>query len=71
VGRFHEKHPISAKNPLTNKRIIGEVEFYKVKNPELNRASNEEIARKATLAIEKLKASESTKNKDIPQLVQQ
>ena len=59
MGRFHEKHPISAKNPLTNKRIIGEVEFYKIKNPELNRSSNEEIARKATLAIEKLKKPES------------
>lgn len=35
VGRFHDKHPISSKNPLTNKRIIGEVEFYKVTNPEL------------------------------------
>jgi hypothetical protein len=30
VGRWHEKHPIAPKNPLTNKRIIGEVEFYRI-----------------------------------------
>jgi hypothetical protein len=56
VGRFHEKFPISSKNPLTNKRIIGEVEFYKVTNPEVNQISNEEIARKATIALEKIKS---------------
>jgi hypothetical protein len=25
VGRFHQKHPITAGNPLTNSRIVGEV----------------------------------------------
>ena len=32
VGRFHERWPITAKNPKTNCRIIGEVEFYKIVN---------------------------------------
>lgn len=32
VGRFHERYPITAKNPITNCRIVGEVEFYKITN---------------------------------------
>ena len=32
IGRFHENFPITVKNPITNCRIIGEVEFYKVTN---------------------------------------
>jgi hypothetical protein len=33
VGRFDKDAPISALNPLTNAKIIGEVEFYKIENP--------------------------------------
>ena len=36
VGRFHEKYPISVKNPITNARIIGEVEFYRITNRNTN-----------------------------------
>ena len=36
VGRFHQKHPITAGNPLTNSRIVGEVLFFKVENPYLS-----------------------------------
>ena len=32
VGRFHEVYPITVKNPSTNARIVGEVEFYKITN---------------------------------------
>jgi len=32
VGRFHERFPITVRNPITNSRIIGEVEFYKIAN---------------------------------------
>jgi hypothetical protein len=39
VGRFHEEFPISSKNPLTNKRIVGEVEFYKIRNPDFLKSS--------------------------------
>ena len=39
VGRFHALYPISSKNPMTGKRIIGEVEFYKITNPEIGNAS--------------------------------
>ena len=35
VGRFHPVHAINSTNPLTNTKIVGEVEFYKVENPYL------------------------------------
>jgi hypothetical protein len=35
IGRFHNQNAINAINPLTNARIIGEVEFYMVENPYL------------------------------------
>lgn len=28
IGRFHQKYPITAANPLTNSRIVGEVLFF-------------------------------------------
>lgn len=33
VGRFHPEIAITSINPLTNSRLIGEVEFYFVENP--------------------------------------
>ena len=54
MGRFHDKYPISSKNPLTNKRIVGEVEFYKVTNPELGQLSEAEIAIKAQQALKNM-----------------
>jgi len=42
VGRFHERFPISAKNPVTGTRIVGEVEFYVVKNPKIEEQKSEE-----------------------------
>jgi hypothetical protein len=39
---------------LTNKRIVGEVEFYKVKNPELGLHSEADIALKAQQALKNL-----------------
>jgi hypothetical protein len=63
VGRFHEKFPISSRNPLTNKRIIGEVEFYRIVNPERGNASNRDIARKATLALKRLADLDHTPQK--------
>jgi hypothetical protein len=38
VGRFHENYPITVKNPITNQRIIGEIEFYKVTNSRIEAA---------------------------------
>lgn len=35
IGRFHSKHPFTADNPLTKKRIVGEVLFFKIENPYL------------------------------------
>jgi len=35
VGRFHPDLNIAAVNPLTNSRIVGEVEFYFIENPYL------------------------------------
>ena len=35
VGRFHPEFAITSINPLTNSRLIGEVEFYFVENPYL------------------------------------
>lgn len=35
VGRFDLVNPLTAINPLTNSRLIGEVEFYKIENPYL------------------------------------
>lgn len=32
INRFHHELSISALNPLTNNRIIGEVEFYLIEN---------------------------------------
>lgn len=37
VGRFHETYPITVKNPATNGRIVGEVEFYKITNQRIER----------------------------------
>lgn len=38
VGRFDKETslPMTALNPLTNNRIIGEVEFFFIENPYLN-----------------------------------
>ena len=36
VGRFDLMNPLTAINPLTNSRLIGEVEFYKIENPFLS-----------------------------------
>lgn len=33
VGRFHHKYAITAKNPLTNTKLVGEVEFFQISNP--------------------------------------
>ena len=35
VGRYHPEFAISSLNPLTNSKIIGEVEFYIIENPYL------------------------------------
>ena len=35
VGRFHSECGVTALNPLTNNRLIGEVEFYWIENPYL------------------------------------
>ena len=35
VGRYHPECAISSLNPLTNNKIIGEVEFYLIENPYL------------------------------------
>ena len=35
IGRFNTENPITAINPLTNARLIGEVEFFIIKNPYL------------------------------------
>jgi hypothetical protein len=35
VGRFDPEYSLSPQNPLTNNRIIGEVEFFFVENPYL------------------------------------
>jgi hypothetical protein len=35
VGRFHTECNMAALNPLTNNRLIGEVEFYFIENPYL------------------------------------
>ena len=32
VGRFHERYPITVKNPITNAKIVGEVYFFKITN---------------------------------------
>jgi hypothetical protein len=37
VGRFHERYPLTAKNPTTNTRIIDEVYFYLIRNRSLVR----------------------------------
>ena len=58
VGRFHQTYPICCKNPLTGKRINGEVEFYKIINPEIGLASGQEIADKATEALRKVQLGE-------------
>ena len=42
IGRFHQTHSISAKNPLTNSRLIGEIEFYLIENPYLQIADPSE-----------------------------
>jgi len=44
VGRFHEKFPITVKNPITNSRIIGEVQFYKITNEKAQRAAEASAA---------------------------
>ena len=35
VGRFHSECSVTALNPLTNNRLIGEVEFFFIENPYL------------------------------------
>lgn len=35
VGRFHHECGVTALNPLTNNRLIGEIEFYFIENPYL------------------------------------
>ena len=50
VGRWHERHPIAPKNPLTNKRIIGEVYFYRIRNP-YQTDSSDLVAEKAAKAL--------------------
>ena len=35
VGRFHPECGVVALNPLTNNRLIGEIEFYFIENPYL------------------------------------
>jgi len=33
VGRFHPENGITPRDPLSNNRIIGEIEFYLISNP--------------------------------------
>lgn len=35
IGRFNTDNPVAAINPLTNSRLIGEVEFFIIRNPYL------------------------------------
>ncbi|TNV79911.1 hypothetical protein FGO68_gene15764 [Halteria grandinella] len=55
VGRFHHNHPMSAKNPLTNNLIIGEVEFFLFKNPYLTRPAEGRYPQGQTLSLDGVK----------------
>eukprot|EP00347_Sterkiella_histriomuscorum_P005984 403354518 len=55
VGRFHSKNPIQSKNPLTNQQIIGEVEFYIVRNPYLSIPIENRYPVGQTLSLEGVK----------------
>lgn len=46
IGRFHDRYPITVKNPITNCRIIGEVEFYKITNQRIVEQQQREEERK-------------------------
>ena len=34
LSRYHPQYPLTVKNPLTNEIIVGEVEYYLLKNGE-------------------------------------
>lgn len=43
VGRFHERYPITVKNPITNAKIVGEVFFFKITNKRIERREQQEL----------------------------
>ena len=58
IGRFHHLYPITAVNPLTNSRIIGEVLFFKIENPylKLPGSKEERYPKDQSLSLKGIKA---------------
>ena len=58
IGRFHHLYPITAVNPLTNNRIIGEVLFFKIENPylKLPGSKEERYPKDQSLSLKGIKA---------------
>lgn len=63
VGRFHETFPITVKNPITNQRIVGEVEFYKIANPRIE-DSGENLQRTAPVEEPKFDLKHESVNQE-------
>lgn len=51
VTRFHASCAISAKNPMTNHQIIGEVEFYIIKNTYLDKPAENRYPEGESLSL--------------------
>mmetsp|Transcript_33591 Transcript_33591/g.51688 ORF Transcript_33591/g.51688 Transcript_33591/m.51688 type:complete len:164 (+) Transcript_33591:1441-1932(+) len=56
VGRFHPDFNIAATNPLTNNRIVGEVEFFFIENPYLKTQAQNRYSQEQTLSLSGVKA---------------
>jgi hypothetical protein len=60
VGRFHDRFPISARNPVTNQRIIDEVVFYIIENQHLKNAELAALRAQAALNNEQAEVTAKT-----------
>lgn len=60
VGRFHDRFPISARNPVTNQRIIDEVVFYIIENQQLKNAERAALRAQAALTDQQAEATQKT-----------